>query len=230
MAPIALAIDTSGGKSSVAVRDGKGAISESQSKSRDSHNEGLGSLVSSVLADAGLVLSDLELLVVGAGPGSFTGLRIGYGYVKGLAYALKLPVQQISSLAGMAKPNITEGTLIVACSDARREQLFTEGYLGHDQVWPSEIMTQSELSAKIAELSPDPADVTVVCEEDCPEIAGFHRSTEVRTAYGLILLSAESPVVGEPSELSEITPNYLRSVSAKTIKERENKGVGGVDL
>ena len=56
-----------------------------------------------LLADAGLKNEDLDLIVFGQGPGSFTGLRIGVGIVQGLAFGLDIPVVAVSSMACLAQ-------------------------------------------------------------------------------------------------------------------------------
>ncbi|MFT7687012.1 MAG: tRNA threonylcarbamoyladenosine biosynthesis protein TsaB [Candidatus Azotimanducaceae bacterium] len=67
------------------------------------HSEVILPKIMSLLEDCNLTLEDLDLIVYGKGPGSFTGLRIGVGVVQGLAFGLNIPVVGISSLACMAQ-------------------------------------------------------------------------------------------------------------------------------
>ena len=85
-----------------------------------------------LLAGVGLTLDDVQGLVVGLGPGSFTGLRIGLATVKGFAYARRLPVAGASSLAALAL-ECPEDTPLAAVAVARRGELYVGRYspVGH---------------------------------------------------------------------------------------------------
>ncbi len=79
--------------------------------------------VDALLAAAGVVPADLTGIVVGTGPGSFTGTRIGLAVARGLALSLDLPVAGVSTLAALAAG--TEGAFPVV--DARRGEVFVPG-------------------------------------------------------------------------------------------------------
>jgi tRNA threonylcarbamoyladenosine biosynthesis protein TsaB len=75
-----------------------------------------------LLAAAGLELAQVELIVAGTGPGSFTGLRIGLAAARALGDALSVPVRGVSTLDA-----ILHGGVDVACIDARRGEVFAAG-------------------------------------------------------------------------------------------------------
>ena len=82
-----------------------------------------------VLSEAGVVPQDLAAIACGRGPGSFTGLRIGLATAKGLCYALSVPLLLPSSLEALARATPRQGAaLIVACTDARRQEIFAAAY------------------------------------------------------------------------------------------------------
>ena len=99
MTPI-LAIETSTEACSVALRMTEGDIFRYAQESR-SHTKLVMPMIEGVLSEASLRVSDLEALTVSIGPGSFTGLRIGFAAIQGLAYGLEIPVLPISTLEVM---------------------------------------------------------------------------------------------------------------------------------
>lgn len=91
------------------------------------HSDLLPELLAQMLAGAGAGARDLTALVIGLGPGSFTGLRIGLATAKGLCYAAGVPLVGASSLAAMAlaaAPDAEEGELLVPCLDARKGEVY----------------------------------------------------------------------------------------------------------
>jgi len=99
MTPI-LAIETSTEACSVALRTAGGDIFRYSQEPR-SHTKLVMPMIESVLSEASLATSDLRTLTVSIGPGSFTGLRIGFATIQGLAYGLEIPVLPISTLEVM---------------------------------------------------------------------------------------------------------------------------------
>lgn len=119
-----LALETSAKSVSAAVVEGQTVLASAYQNIGLTHSVTLMPLVDAMLQNAGLTAQDLELIAVAAGPGSFTGLRIGVSAAKGLAWALELPCCGVSTLAAMAE-NVRafEGTVICAM-DARRQQIY----------------------------------------------------------------------------------------------------------
>ena len=83
-----------------------------------------------LLQDAGITRKDLDVIVFGRGPGSFTGLRIAVGVVQGLAYGLDIPVVPVSTLACLAQGEYRRSgaTDIVVAQVARRDEVFFGSY------------------------------------------------------------------------------------------------------
>ena len=119
-----LALETSAKSVSVAVTEDGRVLASSYQNIGLTHSVTLMPLLDGMLQNAGLALSDMDLLAVAAGPGSFTGLRIGVSALKGLAWAEDKPCCGVSTLEAMAQNGrLFEGTVICAM-DARRSQVY----------------------------------------------------------------------------------------------------------
>lgn len=95
------------------------------------HSERILPMVHEVLAEAGLVLTQLDAIAFGRGPGSFTGLRIGAGVAQGLAFGASLPVVPVSSLAALAQG--VDASKVLAAIDAHMNQVYWGMYQRNPQ-------------------------------------------------------------------------------------------------
>jgi tRNA threonylcarbamoyladenosine biosynthesis protein TsaB len=93
------------------------------------HSKRLALLVEQILEHAEIAYPDLDALAVSAGPGSFTGLRIGYSLVKGLAHSLNIPVVEVPTLDIWAYQEGPKSVPILSLIDAHREEVFFGQYL-----------------------------------------------------------------------------------------------------
>jgi tRNA threonylcarbamoyladenosine biosynthesis protein TsaB len=120
-----LAIDTATEVASVAVGSEVGVAAARSIRGARQHASQILPLVQQVLALAGTPLERITEIVVGDGPGSFTGLRIGWAAAKGLAYARALPLVAVPSLLGAAHAAdaFARGP-VAACFDALRSQVY----------------------------------------------------------------------------------------------------------
>jgi tRNA threonylcarbamoyladenosine biosynthesis protein TsaB len=126
-----LAVDTSSLTQSVAVLGPQGLLAQRDSRPGAGHASLLLASIHDALREAHLTLHDLDLLVVGAGPGSFTGLRVGLAALKTLAWARHKPLVTASSLEALAA-DLHEPGLTVPLFDARKGQLYAALYQRHD--------------------------------------------------------------------------------------------------
>ena len=115
-------------------------------------SELLPGVLMALLAEAGYALGDVELLALGMGPGSFTGLRIGLATFKALAFTRGLKIARASSLAALAFEG-PEGHLLYACALARQGELyvgaFRKGPGGVDALSPEDVDTTASLAVKL---------------------------------------------------------------------------------
>lgn len=152
-----LAVETSTLTASVALRIGEEKLIERES-GVNTHAEVLLDLIDQCLKEAGLGLGELDAIAVGAGPGSFTGLRIGMATVKGLCFATGVPLRSISSLAALHEDcrGYSEGnTLMVPVLDARRKEVFVSFYRDGHAFGIEHVVAPGELAALVkSELRP----------------------------------------------------------------------------
>ena len=121
-------VDTSTFTESVALVDGDALIGERNIRRAYGHASGLHADLNALLVEAEWSLSDLDGLVIGIGPGSFTGLRVGMAAVKGLAYALDLPLYGVSSAVALLR-GLADERDALALIDARRGEIYAHSGL-----------------------------------------------------------------------------------------------------
>lgn len=97
------------------------------------HSELLLPMVAAVLGEARLALADLDGIAFGAGPGSFTGLRIACGAVQGLALGAGLPVVPVGTLLALAHGQ--QDDRVLSCLDARMGEIYHAAYVRHGPEW-----------------------------------------------------------------------------------------------
>lgn len=90
-----------------------------------SHAERLHVFIQTIVAEAGLSMTDLAAIAISQGPGSYTGLRIGVSAAKGLCYALQIPLIAIDTLTSLAHQVTFSDGLIVPMIDARRMEVYS---------------------------------------------------------------------------------------------------------
>ena len=122
-----LALDTSTATGSVAVGRGGEILAESFLRVRATHSEAVLPAIHQILIGCGIDASDLQAVVVGGGPGSFTGVRIAASLAKGMCHARGLELYSFSSLAAVAAGTGGPGP-VCAMFDARRGQVYAAGY------------------------------------------------------------------------------------------------------
>ncbi|MCI8363471.1 MAG: tRNA (adenosine(37)-N6)-threonylcarbamoyltransferase complex dimerization subunit type 1 TsaB [Eubacterium sp.] len=119
-----LGIDSSGLTASVAVMSDGILTGEYTIHNKKTHSQTLLPMISDMLLMAEIKPEELDCIAVSAGPGSFTGLRIGASTAKGLAWTLGIPVVPVSSLMGLAANVTQRGAVVCPIMDARRNQVY----------------------------------------------------------------------------------------------------------
>jgi tRNA threonylcarbamoyladenosine biosynthesis protein TsaB len=129
-----LNIDTASEKAHISFAKDGLVINSLSSESQKEHASFLQTAIQQLTKNTGIFLKDIDAVAVTAGPGSYTGLRVGMASAKGLCYALKKPLITISSLEVLTRSaldlfqNAGESILLCPMIDARRMEVFTAVY------------------------------------------------------------------------------------------------------
>ncbi len=217
----------------------------------DTHSDRLLPLIDAVLKSGGIELADTTDVAVGAGPGSFTGLRIGMATAKGLAFAADRPLRAISSLAALAMdfawpPDASEepdasrlaDTLLVPVLDARRREVFAGFYRlagqrgGLEALAEERVVAPAALPTLIRELTARAGipkrpvlfgDAVQVYGEELAESGVIERGARTTpSAVSVARLTALTP--GLPDVLTAGAPVYIRPSEAEIKFPRGNPG------
>jgi tRNA threonylcarbamoyladenosine biosynthesis protein TsaB len=127
-----LALDTTTGSGSVALLEDTRLLAETNAVSPTTHSSRLLRSIDYLLKGNSLEIQDIDGFAVAAGPGSFTGIRIGLSTVKAFAFASRKPVAPVSSLAALAVKLLeTRGRLFCPMIDAKKEEVFAALFEQH---------------------------------------------------------------------------------------------------
>lgn len=124
-----LGIDTSSNVASAAVIDDDKIIAEFTLNLNKTHSQLLMPMIDNMLSACECDIKDIDLFAVAVGPGSFTGLRIGIATAKGLAHACGKKIVPVGTLEALAYNLPYAEHIIVPIMDARREEVYTGGYI-----------------------------------------------------------------------------------------------------
>ncbi|WP_165842854.1 tRNA (adenosine(37)-N6)-threonylcarbamoyltransferase complex dimerization subunit type 1 TsaB [Phenylobacterium deserti] len=145
-----LGLDTCLNACSVAVLDGERVLAHETEVMARGHQERLAPMAERAMQAAGLAFNQLERIGVTVGPGSFTGLRVGLAFAKGLGSALSIPIVAVGTLEALAGE--TPG-LVVAAIDARRDQVYLQGFENGRALMAPDALSVDVAAARLAELS-----------------------------------------------------------------------------
>ena len=221
-----LALETSSSLCSVALlcNDETRMISESGQK----HSSLVLPMIDSLLAEAGIKISQLDGLAFGCGPGSFTGLRIGAGVVQGIAYGADLPVAPVSSLAALAQG--AQADNILPAVDARMGQVYCAAYRRNEQGQVE--LDDEERLIDPYKISPPTAGQWMGVGsgwDRYAEILGASFSQQLSTwkkekyplASDVAVLAIEVYKMDKTVKAEDISPVYLREKVARKMNEQK---------
>jgi tRNA threonylcarbamoyladenosine biosynthesis protein TsaB len=233
---ILLAADTGAAVNTIAICRGRAGapgmavLAEIYAECGRAHSERLLDGMDRVLAEAGADIRDVDVLAIAAGPGSFTGLRIGASAWKGLAYALERPLIAVPSLDAMARLAAAGGGVVCVLLDARMKEVYGAVYRvqeGHpEKTVPDRVCPVEEILDLLEDGALFTGDGALRCREVIearfprarftpPWLAGPRASAVAAEAFALI-------AAGCPADPALMSPVYLRQ-----FQTGMNRAAGG---
>lgn len=206
-----LALDTATPAVTVALHDGEAVIASSSQVDARRHGELLLPAVDRVLAEAGLKLDAVTGVVVGIGPGPYTGLRVGLMTADTFGLALGVPVHGVCTLDGLAYAADLQGPFVVA-TDARRKEVYWARYAdSRTRVTDPAVDRPADIAGQVAGLPAVGAGALLY-----PDTFPRAHEPEHVSAAALASLAAERLAAG--LELPAPRPLYLRRPDAQVPK------------
>ena len=233
-----LALETSAKSVSAAVTDGGVVRAYTYQNTGLTHSRTLMPLVDAMLRESEQSLSDMDLLAVAAGPGSFTGLRIGVSALKGLAWAADKPCCGVSTLEAMAQNLRHMDGLIVCAMDARRKQgynaLFQTDGERLTRLSPDRAISLEELGEELKKIKKRKivvGDGAKLCYNTLREQDGqlelAPEPLRMQSAQGVARAALEQIRAGGLVKGGELAPVYHRLSQAereRLERERQSRG------
>lgn len=231
-----LALETSAKSVSTAVVENGAPLAYAYQCTGLTHSRTLMPMVDAMLKNAELTLGDMDAVAVAAGPGSFTGLRIGIAAVKGLAWAADKPCFSVSTLEAMAQNLAHMDGLLVCAMDARRNQVYNALFRARggalERLTPDRAIGIEELAKELADISAETGKIVVgdgaqLCYtgllEQGVSCTLAPAALRMQNAVGVALCAEEMVRRGETTSARDLVPVYLRLSQAE--RERLAKGL-----
>lgn len=230
-----LAFETSAKAASVALLEGGKLLGESYQNTGLTHSQTLLQMAEALLKTCGKDADAVTAVAVAAGPGSFTGVRIGVAAAKGFAWGKELPCYGVSTLEAMARNLGLWQGYVVPTMDARRSQTYTALFRAEGGVLTR---LEEDCAISFAELAEKlkncelpiflVGDGAELCYNMLKEaVTGLVLPPEHRRhqrAAGVALAAEEMLCAGVVGDGASLTPNYLRLSQAERERlARENR-------
>ena len=229
-----LAFETSAKAGSVALMDEKKLLGESYQNTGLTHSQTLLAMAEDLLKSCGKAAQDVTAVAVAAGPGSFTGVRIGVAAAKGFAWAKELPCCGVSTLEAMALNFGAWDGYVCPVMDARRSQvynaLFAVNRGNMERLCQDRAISLEDLAEELKNLEKPiflVGDGSILCYNTlsekvpglvCPEEHRMHQR-----AAGVALAAKAMLERGESCDGATLQPNYLRLSQAERERLEKQK-------
>ena len=227
-----LAFETSAKAGSVALMENGNLLGEFYQNTGLTHSQTVMVMAEQLLKNCGKAPADLTAVAVAAGPGSFTGVRIGVAAAKGLAWGGELPLYGVSTLEAMALQRGIYDGYVLPVMDARRSQVYNAIFLAEagklTRVTEDRAISLAELGEELKNCKKPVflvGDGSILCyntlKDTLPDLILPPEHLQHQRAAGVALAAEQAIAAGEPGNAGELTPNYLRLSQAE--RERLSK-------
>ena len=229
-----LAFETSAKAASVALLEKGKLLGESYQNTGLTHSQTLLQMAEDLLKTCGKTPADVTAVAVAAGPGSFTGIRIGVAAAKGFAWGGELPCVGVSTLEAMARNLGAWQGYVVPTMDARRSQTYTAVFRAEKgeltRLEEDQAISYAELAEKI-KIFTEPiflvGDGAELCyntlQEAVPGLVLPPEHHRHQRAAGVALIAEKILAAGERPDGSGLAPNYLRLSQAERERLEKQK-------
>ena len=229
-----LAFETSAKAASVALLEDGKLLGESYQNTGLTHSQTLMVMAENLLSQCGKTVADVTAAAVAAGPGSFTGVRIGVAAAKGFAWGREIPCYGVSTLEAMALSLGVYQGYVCPCMDARRSQVYNALFYVNqgavERVTEDRAISLAELGAELKSLK-EPiflvGDGSNLCYntllESVPSLVLPPEHRMHQRASGVALAARKQVEVGDPGDANALTPNYLRLSQAERERAERMK-------
>ncbi|MCK3658861.1 tRNA threonylcarbamoyladenosine biosynthesis protein TsaB [Pasteurellaceae bacterium Pebbles2] len=231
-----LALDTSTEACSVALLH-KGEITHFDEMAQRTHTKRILPMVDEILAQSAIGLNQVDALVFGRGPGSFTGVRVGAGIAQGLAFGADLPVIAVSNLTAMAQAAYEQyqAEQVLCAIDARMNEVYFSQlkaekvrsefgeFLQWNEMIAEQVCSPEKLTEQLANLQGDWLTVGTGWQA-YPQLADLGQASQIHLPSAKHMLTLALPMWAQKQVISavEIEPVYLRNeVTWKKLPGRE---------
>ena len=227
-----LAFESSAKAASAAVLADGTLLAEYTQNSGQTHSRTLMEMAKDMLANCALTPRDISAVAVAAGPGSFTGVRIGMAAAKGFAWGLQLPLYGVSTLEAMVRGAAYADGRFCACMDARKGQIYNAvfEYDGGALTRRTDdrAIAIEDLAAELAKeqgpvyLVGDGAKLVsdTLAGRQLPLILLPEQLRQQRAA-GVALCAQAAIDAGLPGDAAALSPNYLRQAQAERTRAQD---------
>jgi len=211
---IVLALDTCLDACSVAVGRDDDVLSTRSEIMARGHQERLAPMTRDVMDQAGLAFAALDRIGVTVGPGSFTGLRVGLAFAKGLALALDRPCIGIGVLEALAAGSGETG-FVAAMIDAHRGQIYLQIFIDGRAVMAPDVLPMETAAARLAELYPGGDAILIGSGAPLLQTAIPSARSRPETRPDPVTIAAMAAAARPPFALPR--PLYLRAPDARPM-------------
>jgi len=221
-----LAFETSAKAGSVALLENGKLLGESYQNTGLTHSQTVMTMAEELLKNCGYTPKDVDAVAVAAGPGSFTGVRIGVAAAKGFAWGGEIPCYGVSTLEAMARGLGVWDGYVVCAMDARRNQVYNAVFEAAQGVLTRKsedrAISLEELAEELKEVEKPiflVGDGSLLCYNTLKgTVPGLVLPPEHRMhqrAAGVALAAQQMIGEGVPGDAGALQPNYLRLSQAE---------------